>query len=203
MTKKTTLFVDIGGVILTNGWGRLSRELAIKTFQLDQDDVNTRHPLFFDTYEIGKISLDDYLNHVIFHEPRDFTPSDFKQFMIEQSQPIPKMLDLIRTLKKKYNLKIVTLSNEGIELSDYRIETFKLKEFVDVFVISGYAGVKKPNPMIYQLALDMAQADPEEVIYIDDRLPYVEYAETFGIEGIHHQTYEETSKKIQAILEIL
>jgi len=200
MPKKTTLFVDIGGVFLTNGWDRHSRELAAEEFHLDLTELNNRHPLFFDTYEIGKITLDEYLRHVIFHQPRPFSPDAFKQFMLKQSQPIPLMIELIRTLKKQYRLKVVTVSNEGMELSDYRIPTYKLSEFVDIFIISGFVGMKKPDPDFYKLALDTAQVRPNEVLYIDDRLPFIELAATFGIEGIHHQTYEATAERAHAIL---
>ena len=62
----TTLLLDIGGVLLTNGWGRNSRKLAAETFSLDHDDMEERHHLTFDTYEEGKLSLDEYLNRVVF-----------------------------------------------------------------------------------------------------------------------------------------
>ncbi|NLG95997.1 MAG: hypothetical protein GX491_01420 [Chloroflexi bacterium] len=62
----TTLFLDIGGVLLTNGWGHESRHLAAGHFHLDADEMNERHHLTFDTYEEGKITLDEYLSRVIF-----------------------------------------------------------------------------------------------------------------------------------------
>ena len=62
----TTLFLDIGGVLLTNGWDRKARQQAAEAYHLDQDDVEERHHLTYDTYEEGKLSLDDYLQRVIF-----------------------------------------------------------------------------------------------------------------------------------------
>ncbi len=47
----TTLFLDIGGVLLTNGWGSEQRSKSISPFKLDSDEVNERHHLTFDTYE--------------------------------------------------------------------------------------------------------------------------------------------------------
>ncbi|HEX9012188.1 MAG TPA: hypothetical protein VF813_01685, partial [Anaerolineaceae bacterium] len=73
--KITTLFLDIGGVLLTNGWDRDARERACQHFDLDYDVLNERHHLTFDTYEVGKISLDDYLKRVVFYQPRSFSPA--------------------------------------------------------------------------------------------------------------------------------
>lgn len=65
----TTLFSDVGGVLLTNGWDRRSRRLAAETFDLDPDEMDERHHLTFDAYEEGKLSLDDYLDRTVFHAP--------------------------------------------------------------------------------------------------------------------------------------
>jgi hypothetical protein len=45
------LLLDIGGVLLTNGWDRPARHRAAEMFGLDEDDMNERHHLTFDTYE--------------------------------------------------------------------------------------------------------------------------------------------------------
>ena len=74
----TTLFLDIGGVLLSNGWGHESRRLATEVFKLDFDDMEERHHLTFDTFEVGKLTLDEYLHRVIFYRERNFTPSQFQ-----------------------------------------------------------------------------------------------------------------------------
>src|SRR5512136_1418998 len=112
-TPVTTLFLDIGGVLLTNGWDRKARELAAQAFNLDYNDVEERHHLTYDTYEEGKLNLDDYLQRVIFCQPRPFSKDDFTSFMLSRSQPIPEMIELVRSLKSKYHLKAIAVSNEG------------------------------------------------------------------------------------------
>lgn len=67
--KTTTLFTDIGGVLLTNGWDHNSRQKAAVHFNLDQEEMASRHHLTFDTYESGKLSLDEYLNRTVFTCP--------------------------------------------------------------------------------------------------------------------------------------
>ena len=182
----TTLFLDIGGVLLTNGWDRTMRRRAAERFELDYEDMDDRHHLTFDTYEEGKLSLEDYLGRVVFYEPRPFSRDAFKQFMFEQSQPKPEMIELVRQLKERHHLKVAAVSNEGRELTVHRIRTFRLDEFIDFFISSCFVHIRKPDPDIFRLALDCAQAQPERVVYIDDRKMFVEVAGSLGIRGIHH-----------------
>src|SRR5689334_13175105 len=120
------LFLDCGGVLLTNGWDHTMRKKAVEVFHLEQEETSSRHALLFDTYEIGKISRDDYLATVMFYEPRSFTRQDFKAFMFAQSKAHPDMIQLVQQLKSQYGLKLLLISNEGRELMDYRIQTFHL-----------------------------------------------------------------------------
>jgi putative hydrolase of the HAD superfamily len=195
MTKPSrinTLFLDIGGVLLTNGWDRNARARAAEKFHLDQDEFSERHHMTFDTYEEGKLSLDEYLNRVVFYQPQPFTVQDFKKFMFVQSQPIEAMIMLVRGLKNHYGLKTVVVSNEGRELTEYRIKEFRLYEFIDAFISSCFVHFRKPDEDIYRIALDISQVRPEKVAYLDDRKMFVEVAQSLGIQGIHHTGYEST-----------
>ncbi len=195
----TTLFLDLGGVLLTNGWDRKSRELAAETFQLDRKEMDERHHLTFDTYEAGKLTLEQYLSRVVFYEKRNFTMPEFRDFIFAQSKPFPEMIDLIRTLKAEYKLKIAVVNNEGRELNQYRIENFKLNSFVDFFISSCFIHVRKPDEDIYRIALDIAHVRPEQVAYLDDRLMFVQVAHSLGICAIHHRDYASTVAKLASI----
>ncbi len=195
----TALFLDIGGVLLTNGWDHGMRKRAAEQFGLDLADLDERHRLVFDMYDAGKSSLDDYLATVVFHRERSFTPEDFKAFMYAQSRPYPEMTDLIGVLKAGHRLKVVAVNNEGRELNAYRIRTFKLDEFIDAFVSSCFVHVRKPDPDIYRLALDIAQVAPPQVAYLDDREVFVEAASGLGMHGIHHTSYESTRAALAAL----
>ncbi|MHB8778254.1 MAG: HAD family hydrolase [Anaerolineales bacterium] len=198
MTTKqiTTLFLDIGGVLLTNGWDHNIRRRAADKFGLDHDEMNERHHLTFDTYEEGKLSLDDYLKRVVFYEERSFSREEFKTYMYAQSQPFPEMLELMLALKKQYGLEVAAVSNEGRELTTYRVQQFKLGTFIDFFVSSCFVHYRKPDEDMYRIALDIAQARPEQVIYIDDRAMFVDVAQGLGIQGIIHTSYQATSKAL-------
>lgn len=188
----TTLFLDIGSVLLTNGWDRNSRRLAAEKFGLDFAEMDERHHLTFDTYEEGKLSLNDYLKRVIFYEKRPFTLQTFKQFMFDQSQPLPDMLPFIASLKSRYHLRVAAVSNEGRELAEYRIRQFQLDELIDTFIVSSFVHIRKPDADIYHLALDVTQGQSDQVVYIDDRAMLVDVARGLGIHGIHHTSFAST-----------
>ena len=191
-TKVTGLFLDLGGVLLTNGWDRGSRQKAAEKFHLDYADMDERHHLTFDTYELGKISLEEYLDRVVFYKPRPFTKEEFTQFMYDQSEAYPEMIELVRELKQAYCLHVAVVSNEGRELTAYRIQKFHLEEFIDFFISSCFVHFRKPDADIYRMALDVAQVPAGEVVYIEDRQMFVEVASKMGMHCILHRDYETT-----------
>ena len=194
----TCLFIDIGGVLLTNGWDHLARKQAASHFKLDWGEMEERHQLNFAAYEEGKLTLDRYLNRTVFHEQRSFSVDQFQLFMFAQSHPFPDMIELLRTLKTQYGLKIVVVSNEARELNAYRIRKFKLDEFVDAFISSCFVHLRKPDEAIFQLALDIAQTPARQIAFIDNTPMFVEIAENLGMNGIHHTDYSSTCAQLAA-----
>jgi putative hydrolase of the HAD superfamily len=193
----STLFLDIGGVLLTNGWDHTMRQDAAKKFNLDYEELNERHHLTFDTYEEGKLGLDEYLTRVIFHEERPFSRDEFRAFMFAQSEPYPDMIELIRDLKDRYHLHVGAVSNEGRELTVHRIEKFGLAEFMDFFVSSCFVHYRKPDEDMYRIALDISQAEPERSVYIEDRPMFVDVARGLGMKGIVHTGYRSTRQALE------
>lgn len=198
-TPITALFLDIGGVLLTNGWERKSRELAAKVFNLDLVEMNDRHELTFETYEVGRLTLEEYLSLVVFYRERTFSRIEFQNFMFEQSKPHPRMIELISKLKAQYGLRIAVVSNEGRELNTYRIRKFKLDAFVDFFISSCFVHLRKPNSEMYRMALNIAQVPAEQVVYIEDQPMFVQVAEAEGIRSIHHTDCTSTRQQLAQI----
>jgi putative hydrolase of the HAD superfamily len=194
-----TLFLDIGGVLLSNGWGHQSRILAAQSFHLEYTEMEERHQLNMVTYEEGKMTLTEYLNRVVFYRSRPFTPDQFQEFMFAQSTPHPEMIEFIRSLKEKHRLKIIVVNNEGRELNEYRIKKFRLDQFVDCFLSSCYVHFRKPDTDIFLLALDIAQVPAKKVIYIEDTAMFVDVASDLGIRGIKHKDMVATSKKLATL----
>ena len=194
----TCMFLDVGGVLLSNGWTHEARKAAAERFRIDLQEMEDRHHLTFDTYELGKLTLDEYLHRTVFYQKRSFTRRQFREFMFAQSKPFPEMIELVRRLKARHRLEIAVLSNEGRELNSHRIKKFKLDAFVDFFISSCFVHLRKPDVDIYRLALDVAQVRAEQVVYIEDRPMFVQVAETLGIRGIQHTDYQKTRAQLAA-----
>ena len=192
----TTLFLDIGGVLLTDGWDHHARRRAARTFALDWAAMEQRHLLNFDTYEAGKLTLEEYLGRVVFYQERPFTRAQFRRFLFAQSRPYPEMLELVRSLKARYGLKTVVLSNEARELNGYRIRKFKLDGFVDFFISSCFVRLRKPDQDIFRVALDTVRVPANQVVYIENTQMFVEVAEGLGIRSILHTDYKSTCVKL-------
>lgn len=190
--KITTLFLDIGGVLLTNGWDHGSRAAAAEHFGFPVEEMDRRHDQTFGTYEEGKITLEEYLDRAVFFKERPFTRDDFKAFMFARSQPYPEMLELIREIRSRHALKTVAVSNEGRELAVYRNEKFGLPGLIDFFVSSCFVRVRKPDADIYRLALDLAQVRASEVVYVENTEMFVDVARGLGIPTIFHSEFEGT-----------
>lgn len=195
----TWLFLDIGGVLLTDGWNHKSRKLAAREFHLNPEEMEKRHNQAFDTYELDKLTMEEYLNRVVFYEKRTFTKAQFRKFMFAQSKPFPQMIEMVRSLKAQYKLRIVVLSNEARELNAYRIRKFKLDGFVDFFISSCFVHLRKPDPDIFKMVLDTTQATVNQVVYIENTPMFVQIAESVGIRSILHTDYKSTCAKLASL----
>jgi putative hydrolase of the HAD superfamily len=165
------IFFDVGGVLLSNGWGHDSRQLAAKQFNFNFDEFETLHNFIFNVYEIGKISLDEYLDITVFNQPRAFTREDFKSFMYASSVELPETLQWLVQWKQQHpQIKFASINNEGKELNNYRIAKFQLHKCYDAFISSCEVGMRKPDPGIFKLAMGIMQVQPEHCMYFDDRV---------------------------------
>jgi putative hydrolase of the HAD superfamily len=106
------------------------------------------------------------------------------------------MISLVTVLKKEYGLKIVIVSNESRELNEYRAKKFGLDKLADCFISSSFVCLRKPDTDIFKLSLDISQAAPDQIVYIDDQIMFVQIADGFGINTIHHTDYESTLIKL-------
>jgi len=187
MTDVPTLFFDIGGVLLTNGWDTAIRRRAAETFDLDYQEFQTRHEMLKTSFETGRLSLNGYLYKAVFHRPRSFTPEDFKEFMFGQGQVLGETLDWVRALAKSGTCRLYTLNNESRELHEHRVKTFGLDAIFQGFLASCYLGQVKPDEAIYLNALGIAACDQASAIFIDDRPLNVEPALALGLKALHFQ----------------
>jgi putative hydrolase of the HAD superfamily len=180
----TTIFWDVGGVLLSNAWDRAQRERALRQFGLDEEEFHDRHEMVISSFERGKITLDEYLDRTVFYRARSFTRNEFRRYMLQLSQAQPEVLELAQRLANSGRYLMATINNESRELNAYRLQTFGLDKIFTLFVSSCYVGFRKPEPDIYRMALEITQRPGEECVFIDDRPINLETAQRFGMHTI-------------------
>ena len=185
------IFWDVGGVLLTNAWDHTERSAALEHFQLDKDEFHDRHEMVVSSFERGKISLDEYLDRTVFYCQRSFTRDVFRDYMLSLSRPFPEVLEFAQALSDSGKYFMGTINNESRELNHYRIENFGLRKIFRVFVSSCFVGLRKPEPDIYRLALEITQMQAEECCFIDDRANNLESARGLGMQTIQMQQVEQ------------
>lgn len=193
------LFLDIGGVLLSDGWNHTSRMQAIDKFGLEPIQFQKDHAVAFPLFENGKLTLDQYLDAVIFNEERNFSKEEFAAFMYSKSTQLPHFLPWLINWKKENKIKIFSINNEGKEFNDYRIKHFKLHDCFDAFISSCEVGFSKPDPSIFKLALGIAQVEPQHTLYFDDRAIHVAIARQMGINAYVHQNFEKSKELVESI----
>jgi putative hydrolase of the HAD superfamily len=195
----TTLFWDVGGVILTNGWDRDARHDAAQAFQLDWEDFQDRHDLSFPAFDAGQISLNQYLDRTLFYRPRTFTREEFTAFMFAQSKEYPEVRAILSAAARTGKYLIAAINNEPLELNQYRIEAFHLRTDFLVFFSSCYLHSRKPEETIFRIALEVTQRPPEECVFIDDRALNLENPRRLGMNVIHHHNAPQLLADLKAL----
>lgn len=183
----TTIFFDIGGVLLTDGWGHDSRRAAAEKFGLDWDEYSERHEKVAHAIETNRMSLDQYLTRAVFYRPRPFNREDFRSSIYAQSEPKTGSIQIARQLAASQKYFLATINNEILELNVYRIEKFELSRMFPVFFSSCFLGIRKPDETIYRTALQVTQRTPSECLFIDDREVNLECPRELGMQTILFQ----------------
>jgi putative hydrolase of the HAD superfamily len=197
LSEITTMFWDIGGVILTNGWGADARRRAAEIFHLDWEEFQDRHDLSFPAFDTGHISLDEYLNRTLFYRPRAFSREEFVAFMFAQSKEYPESRAVLDRVARSGKYFIGSINNEPLELNEYRIKTFDLRRDFQVFFSSCYLHTRKPEEMIFRIALEVTQRPAGECVFIDDRPLNLENPRKLGMKTIHYQNAEQLRAELK------
>ena len=194
------ILFDIGGVLLTNGWDHHERSIVIEQFKLDRDTLESRHAKAFEAWERGELSADEYLDAVVFYEPRAFSREAFFSAICAQSKELPNgALCILKELAASDKCRIGALNNEARETHEYRVRTFGLHIFFQYAFTSCYMGLRKPDPKIYLRALGILGDRPERSLFIDDRLENVAAAAAVGMKAVRFTSEAELREQLGAL----
>jgi putative hydrolase of the HAD superfamily len=200
MAEISAMLFDVGGVLLTNGWDHVEREAVLSHFSVDRAAYEARHELANDAWEKGFMTAEQFLQRTVFFEPRPFTPPEFLEEVKAQSRVLDSSaFRVLDELRASGRLKLMVLNNESRELNNYRIERFELHRYFDGFLSSCYLGMRKPDPKMFLLALDVLQRKPGEVAFVDDRQQNCAAARGVGMHAIQYQDQDQFVKELERL----
>jgi putative hydrolase of the HAD superfamily len=195
VNRPQTIFMDVGGVLLTNGWDHAARERAAAKFGLEPSELERRHAPLARDLDTGKVALDTYLKEVFGGERQ----REARAFVEAQSAAYPDSLTVLAGLASSGRYLICALNNESAELNAYRIGRFGLGRYFSLFFSSCYLGLAKPDPAIFKLALNVTRRAPEDVVFVDDRSENVEAARGCGLHVVHYRTAPQLRADLEAL----
>jgi FMN phosphatase YigB (HAD superfamily) len=186
-----TIFWDIGGVLLTNGWDINQRAGVLTSLGVDLPAYEAVHDSVNYYWERGLISARDFFEQTVIGTNRqlNLTFEQLWQLVCAESRVLHReCFDILAALKRSGRHRLATLNNESRELNEHRLNAFGLRELFDYFICSGYVHEMKPLPDIYRAASDISGFAPETALFIDDKQENCEAAEAIGMQAIHFES---------------
>ena len=120
----------------------------------------------------------------------DTLSEEYIQYLSSYNHVFPYTFEILDYLSPKYKLHIIT--NGFQEIQDKKLKNANLYNYFSQIINSEIAGVKKPNPYIFELALDMAKTKPEHSVMIGDNLEAdILGAQALGFHTIHFNAHKE------------
>lgn len=192
---------DIGGVI-TRTEDLVPRDQLADDLGVTRETLNE---LFFSGTEgtraqKGEITTDKlivFIRGQLGLAPEEYP--DLKERFFAGDHVDYELVDFIRSLKPKYQIGIISNAWPGLNNT---LEDWDIRDAFDVIIGSGDIGIMKPDPKIYQLALERLGVQPEEAVFVDDFIENIHGAHAFGMYGVHFQNPTQTIGDLRALLDI-
>lgn len=178
------ILFDLGKVVLPFNI-RIATQAFAKECSLPSEEIVRRvmgNSLDWD-FETGKISPEEFYEEVERRIGLNVTYDRFVELWNDIFSENQKVSEMVRRLKEKYLVAII--SNTNKLHFDFAYRKFPIVREVGHFILSYQLGVRKPDPKIYQIALERFHVTPQKTIYIDDLEPFVNKARTLGLYGVH------------------
>ena len=190
---KLILF-DLGGVLFTNGTKKFIADISQRygiepNVALDvlDGEIGTK-------YREGQIGREEFWKLVLDNLTLKESMEDLEKEWIGDYELIPGTKEIINKLRSKY--KVMYLSDNVKERVDKLDQRFGFVSWFDGGIFSHEVGVRKPNPQIYEYALNKGEARPEEAIFIDDKEKMLEPAKQMGITPILFESAEKLESEL-------
>jgi epoxide hydrolase-like predicted phosphatase len=198
MTIKAVIW-DVGGVILRTEdptpRDELAAELGVTRDRLNQlvfwGEQGTR-------LQLGEINREELLLYM--RDELGLMPDEHPDLLdrfFAGDQVDAELVDYIRSLKSKYKIGII--SNAWPHLDDL-LDRWQIADAFSIIVGSGDEGVMKPDPRIYEMALERLEVLPEESVFIDDFIENIKSAQKLGMQTIHFQSPEQALSQLKEVL---
>jgi epoxide hydrolase-like predicted phosphatase len=193
------VFFDLGGVLVRTEFQAPRQQLA-ERLGMEYDDLVR---IVFDTDShhkatIGEISSDEHWDLVLKRLKRPASELAAIRAEFFAGDILDRtLLEYLRSLRGKYKTGLI--SNAWGDLRDYIVKE-KFDDAFDKMIISAEVGAAKPEPKIFQIALEQFGVMPNEAVFVDDFLINIEGSEKVGIKGIHFQDPESTLRQLKKLL---
>lgn len=175
-------FFDLGGVVFTNGTQKFISRLARRYPYPREKIAQIVNGQMATLYREAKITRDQFWDYVFKNLDLKETADKLEREWFANYKLVPETKKLIQELSKKY--KIFCLSDSFKERIAWLDQKYNFLSWFDGGVFSFAVGARKPNPLIFKVALKKARAKQEEVIFIDDKLKNIKAAEKLSIKTI-------------------
>lgn len=192
---------DLGGVLLRTNSQQPRIELATR-FGISPSELE--EIIFYNPIsqkaERGEASVDQVWVEIasLLNRPVEEMPEIQRKYF-EADQVDFDLIKLIQQLRGQY--KTALLSNTWfVDLPTWMRDTLQIPDTFDVIISSAYHRMAKPEPGIFQLALDMVGAQPEETVFVDDNEKNIAAANALGIHTIRFKNAEQARNELLNLL---
>jgi FMN phosphatase YigB (HAD superfamily) len=191
ITPIKTIFWDIGGVLLANGWDRNQRHRVLTSLGVNLTAYEAVHDEVNYFWERGLMTAQEFFAKTVIDTNPDLhlTFEKLWPLVCSESRVLHQgSFDILAALKNSGQYRLATINNESKELNAYRLDTFGLRQYFNYFICSGYVHEMKPLPDIYRAAIEISGHPPETALFIDDKQENCEAARSFGMNAIHFES---------------
>jgi len=192
----TAITFDLGNVLIRVDHFRFCRRLAVLA-ALSPQEVYAQvfESALEPGYDTGRITSREFYQRVTAHFGVALPYSRFRDLWCDLFDPMDGMAELVQHLASRFPLFL--LSNTNSLHFDYIKARFAaLLQPFQAFVLSYEVGSRKPEPAIYQSLIRQAGRPPEEILFLDDKVSFVEAARNQGLKAWQFRSPQELQPEL-------